>query len=268
VKPESSNAGSGVEKSRPGAALGSTGKPPASGMPHTPAQGEWIPSMNGDECPHRPEWTCPEHAECRACECGCNTYLADLEEPDLTLIPADLVVCDPEICSGRPTMRGTRILASRIAGELAAGTSWGLLHEWYPSMPVPAAQSGAGDAQPSGTASDRDTGEPRLQISTQGIDGEPLSGPEIISRTLVLAFGTRHHDRPFIREIAEALDNALRPVHEREAPGVDGWHIALHPDGVGIYDATDHPVLTGAIIPLGAVLAFIADNPLTERTTT
>jgi hypothetical protein len=85
------------------------------------------------------------------------------------------------------------------------------------AMPVPAAQPGAGDAETSGTGSGRGTGEPGLQISTQTIDGEPLTGPEIISRTLVLAFGTRHHDRAFIKEIAEALDNALRPVHYREA---------------------------------------------------
>lgn len=112
---------------------GSTGVP----EPENPAQASapWIPSFFGSECPHRPEWTCPEHAECRACECTCNTYVADLEGPDLTLIPGDMVVRDPGICSGRPTMRGTRILASLIAGELAAGTSWETLREWYPSLP-------------------------------------------------------------------------------------------------------------------------------------
>jgi uncharacterized protein (DUF433 family) len=64
-------------------------------------------------------------------------WAEDDEEPDLSLIPAELIVRDPEICSGRPTMRGTRILASRIAGELAAGTTWEQLHEWYPSIPTP-----------------------------------------------------------------------------------------------------------------------------------
>jgi len=63
--------------------------------------------------------------------------------PDLSLIPADLIVSDPEVCSGRPTMRGTRLLASMIAGHLAAGTTWEELAEWYPSMPIPPAEADA-----------------------------------------------------------------------------------------------------------------------------
>jgi len=190
---------------------------PAPGMPHTPTEGTapWIPSMYGDDCPHRPEWTCPEHDECRACECNCNTYVADLEEPDLTLIPADLVVRNPEVCSGRPTMRGTRILASRIAGELAAGTSWEVLHEWYPSMPVPAAQPLASAPGAVQGSTDRGTGELKPHDSLQTIDGRHLTGPQVISRVLVLAFGTRHN-REHIGEIADHLDAALRILHYRE----------------------------------------------------
>lgn len=39
---------------------------------------------------------------------------------------------------------------------------------------------------------------------------------ELISRTLVLPFGTRHN-REHIREVAEHIDNQTRPVHYREA---------------------------------------------------
>ena len=140
-----------------------------SGMPHTPAQeaAPWIPSFNGDECPHRPEWSCPDHGECRACECDCNTYNADLEEPDLTLIPADLIVSDPEVCSGRPTMRGTRILASMIAGHLAAGTTWEELAEWYPQMPIPPAETAA-DGLPD---AERGTGVREPHTRPQGDGG-------------------------------------------------------------------------------------------------
>lgn len=252
---------------------------PAAGMPHTPAQEASVcfaPYGNtATACrvtiPKRMSWNfatgdwgSPALTTRRA-EATCTRCLAEIDdepEPDLSLIPADLIVRDPEICSGRPTMRGTRILASRIAGELAAGTSWELLYEWYPSMPVPPAQPGAGDAETSGTGSGRGTGEPRLQISTQGIDGEPLTGPEIISRTLVLAFGTRHHGRAFIREIADALDAALRPVHEAAAPDVDGWTLHARPGGLQVSHDTDAdmPVLLhDQHLPLGAVLAFIAD---------
>lgn len=112
-------------------------------------------------------------------------------------------------------------------------------------------------------STDRGTGEPGLQISTQTLEGEPLTGPEIISRTLVLAFGTRHHDRAFIKEIAEALDAALRPIHEAATPDVDGWTLHARPGGLQVSHDTDAdmPVLLhDQHLPLGAVLAFIADH--------
>jgi hypothetical protein len=107
---------------------------------------------------YEPNPECPEH--------GAHTEIVD--EPDLSLIPAKLIVRDPEICSGRPTMRGTRILASRIAGELAAGTTWEQLHEWYPSMPVPAPQppSSAAGAVPESTG--RGTGAVEAPGGAQG----------------------------------------------------------------------------------------------------
>jgi hypothetical protein len=27
----------------------------------------------GENCPHKPEWHCEAHGECRGCECGCDT---------------------------------------------------------------------------------------------------------------------------------------------------------------------------------------------------
>lgn len=61
------------------------------------------------------------------------------------------------------------------------------------------------------------TGGLEPEIPAQTIDGRPLTASEIISRTLVLAFGTSRHDRAELREIAEALAAALRPVHYRES---------------------------------------------------
>jgi hypothetical protein len=250
---------------------------PASGMPHTPAQG----AEDGDSLAELTSSIAEYVRACKAASCSCHPIASNTKVINhwcrdhgvLSVVPAELTWTNPGIRGGEPCMIHTRVPVEDVSTLLEDWATWEQVKDIYPSIPTPeapraAAQPGAGDAETSGTGSGRGTGEPRLQISTQGIDGEPLTGPEIISRTLVLAFGTRHHGRPFIREIAEALDAALRPIHEREsAPDVDGWHIALHPDGVGIYDATDHPVLTGAIIPLGAVLAFIADHSLTERTT-
>lgn len=154
---------------------------PASGMPHTPAQEASVCFAPYGHSTTACRVTIPKHMPWNFAD-------GDWDSPGLTTRRAE-TTC-------------TRCLARfRDAPEAANGTT----------------QPGAGDPETSGTGSDRGTGEPRLQISTQGIEGEPLTGSEIISRTLVLAFGTRHHDRPFIKEIAEALDAALRPVHYREA---------------------------------------------------
>lgn len=202
---------------------------PVSGMPHTPAQGctchptdesTWTRYGSAVEpgSMWEPDPGCPEH--------GAHTEIDD--EPDLSLIPAELIVRDPEICSGRPTMRGTHILASRIAGELAAGTSWELLHEWYPSMPVPATQPGAGDAETSGTGSDRGTGVPEAQNSRQATDG--LNSRHwlkwnTITRTITgcqCGFGANEDsDCGFgdsvVAHLLKVAAEASRPVHYREA---------------------------------------------------
>lgn len=36
----------------------------------------------GADCPHRPEWHCESHGECRGCECGCNTANPIMEVGD------------------------------------------------------------------------------------------------------------------------------------------------------------------------------------------
>ena len=45
---------------------------------------------------------------------------------------------------------------------------------------------------------------------------DSYTAAELISRTLVLPFGTRHN-RGHIREIAAHIDNEIRPVYYREA---------------------------------------------------
>lgn len=41
------------------------------------------------------------------------------------------VVCDPEVCHGAPTIRGTRIFAVDILHQLARGMSWDeVVYSW------------------------------------------------------------------------------------------------------------------------------------------
>jgi uncharacterized protein (DUF433 family) len=41
------------------------------------------------------------------------------------------VVADPDICRGRPTFRGTRILVADVLEQVAAGTAWeNIVGEW------------------------------------------------------------------------------------------------------------------------------------------
>lgn len=81
--------------------------------------------------------------------------------------------------------------------------------------PHPPAQPGAGATDTAGTEPDRGTGErePHARSETAG-----LTPIQLITRPLVLAWGTRHN-RDHVREIAEHIDAELRPVHYREAAG-------------------------------------------------
>jgi uncharacterized protein (DUF433 family) len=41
------------------------------------------------------------------------------------------IVCDPEICHGEPTFRGTRILVSDVLEQVASGMAWeAIVDEW------------------------------------------------------------------------------------------------------------------------------------------
>ena len=41
------------------------------------------------------------------------------------------VVCDPEICHGKPTFRGTRILVADVLEQVAEGLAWEtIIEEW------------------------------------------------------------------------------------------------------------------------------------------
>lgn len=61
---------------------GSTGRGTDDRGPH--ARSEPVQWGQGKDCPHRPEWHCSSHGECRGCECGCDTVNPRLEpaQPD------------------------------------------------------------------------------------------------------------------------------------------------------------------------------------------
>ena len=45
------------------------------------------------------------------------------------------VVSDPEICHGKPTFRGTRVLVSDVLEQVASGLAWEtIIEEWNDSL--------------------------------------------------------------------------------------------------------------------------------------
>lgn len=48
--------------------------------------------------------------------------------------PGNLIVRDPEICNGQPTLAGTRIQLRVVLGYLARGKSVATILEQYPSL--------------------------------------------------------------------------------------------------------------------------------------
>lgn len=45
------------------------------------------------------------------------------------------IVTDPEICHGKPTFRGTRVLVSDVLEQVASGLAWGaIIEEWNSSI--------------------------------------------------------------------------------------------------------------------------------------
>ena len=46
------------------------------------------------------------------------------------------LVADPDICHGKPTFRGTRILVADVLEQVAAGLAWEtIIEEWRGSIP-------------------------------------------------------------------------------------------------------------------------------------
>jgi uncharacterized protein (DUF433 family) len=44
-------------------------------------------------------------------------------------------VCDPRICHGQPTFRGTRILVADVLDQVAGGLTWEtIVEEWHGSL--------------------------------------------------------------------------------------------------------------------------------------
>ena len=45
------------------------------------------------------------------------------------------IVADPEICHGKPTFRGTRIMVSQVLEQVASGMAWeSIIEEWDGSV--------------------------------------------------------------------------------------------------------------------------------------
>jgi uncharacterized protein (DUF433 family) len=47
---------------------------------------------------------------------------------------SDRIQLEPEVCHGKPVVRGTRVLVSNIIGAMAAGQSHAEILEDYPSI--------------------------------------------------------------------------------------------------------------------------------------
>jgi len=46
----------------------------------------------------------------------------------------DRIIIDPNICHGKPVIKGTRVLVSNILGALASGETFDQIIEDYPSI--------------------------------------------------------------------------------------------------------------------------------------
>ena len=210
---------------------------PAPGIPHTPTEGavDADDGLTGDEYWEEIKAFQADLAEyCRAVDVeGCTCIprpkfpaLADRnrwcrEHGLLALVPAELTQSISGIRGGEPCMLNTRVPVEDVATLLEDGATWDFVKETYPSIPTPAGTLREAAQPPTSSpgtvqeSMDRGTGDLRPHDSLQTIDGRQLTGPEVISRVLVLAFGTRHN-REHIGELADHLDAALRIVHYRE----------------------------------------------------
>jgi uncharacterized protein (DUF433 family) len=224
-----------------------TAKEPTSGMPRPPAEtardaahdpdpttdrGTGVPEPygtvqaiewgQGKSCPHKPEWRCEAHGECRGCECGCNTVNPRLDPdsavwafPNAHLIPAALVESVPGVRGGEPVMRGTRVPAADVAGLLADGLPWSEVHEYYPSVPLP-----------EGTVCTGKSCDCRIIRTEHQIEfaSEPTYPPALLPNEAM--------------EPLAAFINALKSVHLREAAAslraIAQARLATAPDPVAV----------------------------------
>jgi len=58
-----------------------------------------------------------------------------MEETTQTQILGRYMVADPEVCHGKPTFRGTRILVADVLDQVASGLAWDtIIEEWRGSI--------------------------------------------------------------------------------------------------------------------------------------
>ena len=58
-----------------------------------------------------------------------------MEKPVQAQVLGRYLVADPDICHGKPTFRGTRILVADVLDQVAAGLAWEtIIEEWRGSI--------------------------------------------------------------------------------------------------------------------------------------
>ncbi len=58
-----------------------------------------------------------------------------MEKPTQSQVLGRYIVADPDICHGKPTFRGTRILVADVLDQVAAGLAWEtIIEEWRGSI--------------------------------------------------------------------------------------------------------------------------------------
>jgi uncharacterized protein (DUF433 family) len=178
---------------------------PASGMPHTPAQGADSPLerperdgyCNDCDVPTTTIGGQPWHTghpkhneywiECRGGWPPPKDVKTYTEALVSEVLPADLVTVDPDVQGGEPCMKGTRVQAYLVATLLEDGATWEQVKDIYPSIPTPevpreAAQPPASGPETSGTGSGRGTGGTEAQNSAQAVEewGVQLNGGSVV----------------------------------------------------------------------------------------
>lgn len=68
-----------------------------------------------------------------------NAMVKHKQAPAAKRMIGRFVVADPEICHGRPTFRGTRILVADVLEQVAHGLAWEtIMEDWHHSISVEA----------------------------------------------------------------------------------------------------------------------------------